>query len=126
MSFPSPSTIDGSTSYVEERVERALQRANAVEGWLWAVMIFLMAADLALTAYGLHLGLRELNPVAVYALERAGLYGLGILKTVVLLLGVCYWLVLPTRLRPLVPLGYSVPLIVAVCVNTTLIWTLLA
>jgi cytochrome c oxidase subunit IV len=100
---------------------QTLAIAGRFERELWVFVLVLTGADIGLTMYGLQLGFQELNPVAVFMLERAGVLGLVFLKCVVLAFGLVYWLVLPRRFGPLVPLGISLPWFAAVSVNSLLI-----
>ena len=93
----------------------------AFERWFWLVAAVVMLADVALTIYGLELGLRETNPVARAALDRAGVAGLVGLKGLALAVaGICWYLV-PGDFRIVVPLGLLLPSLVAVLVNVVTI-----
>jgi len=96
-------------------------RLAAFERWFWLVAAVVMLADVALTIYGLELGLRETNPVARAALDRAGVAGLVGLKGLALAVaGICWYLV-PGDFRIVVPLGLLLPSLVAVLVNVVTI-----
>lgn len=88
---------------------------------LWFLTVAAMLVDVTLTVHGLHLGLRELNPVARAALEQMGAVGLYGLKAIALLLGAVCAAVVPERYTPFVPLGLAVPSLVAVVINAAVI-----
>lgn len=97
---------------------------------LWALAVFAMTLDIALTALGLSLGLVERNPIAQALIESVGLLGAGILlKGAVLGFGYGCWRLVPrvaptaTRHRNLLPLGVALPSWVAAGINATLIWS---
>ena len=93
----------------------------AFERGFWLVAGAVMLADVALTTYGLEIGLREINPVARAALDGAGVAGLVALKALALAVaGVC-WLLVPEDFRVVVPLGLLLPSLVAVLVNVVTI-----
>lgn len=101
--------------------DRIVRFAASVETELWVVVVVAMAADLALTVYGLERGLTEANPVAVYSMEVLGLAGLGVLKLLALGVGVVGWVLVPREYAAVVPLGLAVPTTLTVLVNT---WTI--
>ncbi|MDG5776808.1 DUF5658 family protein [Haloarculaceae archaeon H-GB2-1] len=119
--FEAPSDSAADETVFERYTRQALAVATDLERELWVLVLLLTGADVALTVYGLQLGFQELNPVAVYMLEQAGVYGLGFLKAVVLAFAGVYWIVLPRRFGPLVPLGIAIPWFAAVSVNSLLI-----
>lgn len=80
-----------------------------------------MLADVALTMYGLQIGLREMNPVARIALASSGVFGLLGLKLLAVLLGVTMWYLAPSRYAPIVPLGLATPTALAVVSNALLV-----
>ncbi|MFC6732183.1 DUF5658 family protein [Haladaptatus sp. GCM10025893] len=88
---------------------------------MWFVVLSAMIADVLLTMYGLQLGLTEVNPVAVRAMELFGYAGLGLLKTVAIGIGLLCWFLTPPQYAPVVPVGLAAPSIVAVCINTALV-----
>lgn len=89
---------------------------------LWFVVVSAMAADVLLTVYGLELGLTEVNPVAVSAMSAFGYAGLGLLKCMALGIGVVCWALTPQQYAPIIPLGLATPSIIAVCINTALVF----
>jgi hypothetical protein len=103
-------TDSGATQYLSDR-----------EGDLWLVVIAAMALDVALTVFGLSVGLQEMNPIARHALDTAGVFGLAGLKLGALLVGVCCLWLVPDPYRSVVPIGLAVPSVVAVGVNAALI-----
>ena len=91
---------------------------------LWTVAIGAAAADLALTALGTRLGLREANPAAHAIVALAGgrpLAGVAVLKLLALGIGAGCWLALPDRPATVVPFGLAVPTVAAVCNNLVLL-----
>jgi hypothetical protein len=80
-----------------------------------------MVGDLVTTVYGLHIGLVEKNPVAAQVLQLAGVGGLVGLKLFALALALICWKLLPRDYEGLVPLGFALPQLLAVAVNTVLI-----
>jgi hypothetical protein len=124
-------------SHTDER-QRLRQAATAAtppddSGWitqvlgphqykLWFIVVCAMIADVLLTVYGLELGLAELNPVAVRAISAFGYAGLGVLKCLALGIGVVCWLLTPHQYAPIIPLGLATPSIIAVCINTVLVF----
>ncbi|WP_336361257.1 DUF5658 family protein [Haladaptatus sp. ZSTT2] len=89
---------------------------------LWFIVVSAMAADVLLTMYGLELGLTELNPIAVRAISAFGYAGLGLLKCLALGIGVVCWALTPHHYAPIIPLGLATPSIIAVCINTVLVF----
>lgn len=80
-----------------------------------------MLVDVTLTVHGLHIGLRELNPIARASFEAAGPVGLYFLKLIALAFGICGRLVIDDRYGALVPLGLAIPTCIAVLINSTLL-----
>jgi len=86
-----------------------------------------MVADVALTAYGLRLGLTELNPVAAGLIAEVGrLPALALLKGSAVGVAVGGWIVLPADYRGLVPAGLTLPWAVATAVNLVTIAAVLS
>ena len=100
---------------------RFFARLAAVERELWFLAISAMLVDVTLTVHGLHIGLRELNPIGRAAFETAGPIGLYFLKAVALALGLCCRVAIGKRFGSLVPLGLAIPSCAAVMINSTLI-----
>jgi hypothetical protein len=76
---------------------------------LWATAVVTMFADVGLTAYGLEVGLRELNPVSRAAYHGFGVAGLVWLKLVALSVAVAGRLLVPDRYGDVVPAMLVVP-----------------
>lgn len=95
----------------------------AIERDLWVLAIAAMAGDVALTMYGLDIGLEETNPVARRALDGAGILGLSVLKMLALFVGGCGRAVIPDRANAVVPIALGIPSLCAVVINATLIVT---
>lgn len=102
--------------------DRLLPTLPPTDGWavtplVWALALVATAGDLLTTSYGLHVGMREGNSVALAALEAFGLPGLLGLELFALgFAGVC-WHVVSGR-KSLVPpatLGGVTALVV--CLN---------
>lgn len=101
---------DGSTSGTIETLERH-QRA------LWAVVALSLLADTALTAYGLHVGMFEANPIMRGAVAAFGTPGLLVPKAVSLVAAVGIWAAVSEHLRAVVPATLATPWLVAAGVN---------
>lgn len=111
-----------------DRFESALldgcARLAPHEASLWAIALAGLVLDIALTAYGLSLGLTELNPVARDLMAAYTPLGVMVmLKSVALLVGVLGWLVVPRVARAVVPACLAVPWWIAVAINATLVVT---
>lgn len=96
-------------------------RLLSAEKELWFVVVALMLVDVTLTVHGLQIGLIEMNPIAVQALDAAGVLGLYGLKGVALAVGLCCRPLLPNRFNAIVPFALILPSLFAVVVNTVLI-----
>ncbi|WP_224450026.1 DUF5658 family protein [Haloprofundus salilacus] len=93
---------------------------------LWAFALLGFALDVALTAYGLSLGLAEMNPLARTLMETVGVVeAMLLLKTFSLAVAYVGWKILPALYRFVVPAGLSLPTWVAVGINSSLIVSLL-
>lgn len=89
---------------------------------LWVVTMLALTLDVLTTLYGLGRGLSELNPVVLAFIPSMGPVGaLLFLKTVVLVVAVVAWVILPKRYRGAIPIGVAVPWGVAGLMNTQLI-----
>lgn len=84
-------------------------------------MIFSMLSDVAVTAFGLSRGFAEANPVAVDAVETAGIGGLIVLKISVVVFAVACWKALPNRYGYPIPLALATPWLLATLVNVIVI-----
>ena len=116
----------GEVSLPVDRLETAVldgcTRLAPHEPTLWAVALAGLLLDIGLTAYGLSLGLTELNPVARDLMAAYSPLGaMVLLKTVALVVGGLGWLVVPRVARAVVPACLAVPWWVAVAINATLI-----
>lgn len=96
-------------------------RPTRLERWLWLLALGVLGLDLATTAYGLHIGLREANPVAIALLERYGFWTLGSLKVVGVGVGATGWTVLSREHRFIVPLCLAGPWALGSAVNLLLV-----
>jgi hypothetical protein len=94
------------------------------EASLWAIALAGLVLDIVLTAYGLSLGLTELNPVARGLMAAyTPLGAMVLLKSFALVVGVVGWVVVPRVARAVVPACLAVPWWIAVGINATLIVT---
>lgn len=104
------------------RLERPrLPSPSRTEAALWGLAVVAMVADLVATVHGLGIGLRELNPVARWALELAGPMGFVWLKTAALGVAVACRSVTPDRVGAVVPAALAVPWSVAAALNAATI-----
>jgi hypothetical protein len=95
---------------------------GSVEPWLWGLVGVSLVLDVALTAYGLGLGLEEANPIARALFSMIGVIeAMLLLKGIVLALGIVAWVSLPRRYRAVVPIGIALPWLVASTINASLI-----
>lgn len=93
-------------------------RAVIDERLLWSVVLCVFVLDLATTAFGLSVGLSELNPIAASLLATHGIASLVVVKSAVLAVGVLCYSIVPDRHGILVPLGLALPWGLAVVVNS--------
>jgi hypothetical protein len=120
-SRPDPGSIAAKTP-VQTYIVRGAERATHHELSLWALAVLTLALDIVTTAYGLQVGLAEMNPFVNYLLPTFGLFGtFVVLKGTAFLFGVAAWWAMPSRLRGVVPLGLTLPWAVAVTSNTALL-----
>lgn len=93
-------------------------RCCSAERELWFLVAAVMLVDVTLTVHGLTIGLRELNPVARLAFERAGVLGFYGLKLGAVAVGLACRPFLPSEHTGLIPLALAVPSLIAVILNT--------
>lgn len=103
------------------RLGRIVDRTSRLERQLWVVALGVLVLDLATTAYGLELGLRESNPVALALLERYGYWGFVALKGFAVAVGAVGWWVVPRDYQYVVPLCLAGPWAAGGVVNALLI-----
>ncbi|WP_224269308.1 DUF5658 family protein [Haloprofundus salinisoli] len=104
----------------------SISTLSQYEPHLWAFALLGFALDVGLTAYGLSLGLAEMNPLARTLMETAGVVeAMLLLKTFSLAVAFVGWKILPVLYRFVVPAGLSLPTWVAVGINSSLIISLL-
>lgn len=108
-------------SSVTDRLAAVLDWADRNERALWAVAVLALAADVALTRYGLANGLVERNPVARAATRELGFLALVGMKAGALAVGVGGRAALPSRYAPAVPLALALPWGLAAGVNAVLV-----
>jgi hypothetical protein len=121
-----PGTPPSSTRRsLQTRVVQSAEYATRYEVALWALALLTLVLDIVTTTYGLRVGLTEMNPFVNYLLPVFGLFGtFTVLKSSALLVGVCAWWAMPSRLRGVVPFGLALPWAVAVTSNTVLLASL--
>jgi len=105
-------------------LQRRLQSLLDAERELWFLVTASMLVDVTLTVHGLHLGLRELNPVARRVMAIAGVPGLYGLKGLALGVGLCCRPLVPDRANVMIPLLLALPSLFAVGINAVLLTTL--
>lgn len=93
---------------------------------IWALAVCFLFLDLVTTWYGLQLGLRESNQVAVMLLSQFGYLGLASGKGIALGTAFVGWSILPASSRFIAPICLAVPWGLASGYNTILIVSLLA
>ena len=112
---PAPSTAK---ARVEHRLRAVTAVLDPLEGHLWALAVAVAAADVALTYWGLQVGLAEGNPVVAALLSHVGILALVALKGALLGLAAgCRWAC--PRWGPWLPLGLALPWLAAVAINLT-------
>jgi hypothetical protein len=100
------------------RLATAVARLADHEGRLWGVVLATCLADIALTTYGLRLGLAEGNPLAATLVGRLGAVpALALLKTGAVGVAVVGWTVVPDDYRALIPAGIALPWVAASAAN---------
>jgi hypothetical protein len=92
----------------------------------WALAVCFLFLDLVTTWYGLQLGLRESNQVALMVLSQYGYLGLASVKGIALGIAFVGWSILPAAWRIVAPTCLAVPWGLASGYNTLLIASLLA
>ena len=108
-----------------EAVATWLERysVSRTEQLLWVVVLMALVADAALTLYGLSIGLQELNPVARFAIDTMGVFGIVSLKGGAVGLALMGRWVTPDSHAVLVPATLAVPWVVASMVNALTLLT---
>lgn len=92
---------------------------------IWALAVSFLFLDLVTTWYGLQLGLRESNQVALMVLSQYGYVGLASVKGIALGIAFVGWSILPVAWRIVAPICLAVPWGLASGYNTLLIASLL-
>lgn len=103
-----------------EKDRRAVDRLAAVESQLWIVLLVTLVADVALTHYGLQMGLTEANPLMRTAIEAVGIAALLGVKLLIVGVGVGVRLSLDER-GAVVPIGLALPWFLAATINAVLL-----
>lgn len=80
-----------------------------------------LVLDLASTSYGLHLGFREMNPIAAGLFDRFGYAALGGLKAFSVAVAAVGWYVMPREYRAVVPACLAIPWALAAVSNAFLV-----
>lgn len=93
---------------------------------IWALAVCFLFLDLVTTWYGLQLGLRESNQVAMMTLSQYGYLGLASIKGIAMGIAFVGWSILPVSSRIVAPLCLAVPWGLASGYNTLIIASLLA
>jgi len=110
--------VDGAA---RTRRERLYSELAEVEQELWLIVLATLTIDVYLTYRGLQAGLTEGNPLMSAAFESVGFAVLGLVKVVVLGVAGFTREVWPEH-GPFIPLGLSIPWLVAVVVNGSLLF----
>lgn len=112
------------TAAAQARVERGLRAVTAVldpvERQLWILAVLLAGLDVGLTYWGLQVGLAEGNPIVSALIAEVGIAALAGMKGGLLGLAAACRRMRPNW-GPWLPLGLSLPWLVAVAVNVTLL-----
>ncbi|WP_254543564.1 DUF5658 family protein [Halomarina pelagica] len=87
----------------------------------WGLAATAMLLDVALTHYGLRLGLVEMNPIASQVIAQYGLPGMVGMKSFGFGVALFGRQVVHRRYAALVPLALALPWLVAVCINVVMI-----
>ena len=103
-----------------ERGQRLHRELAAVEQELWLIALATLTIDVYLTYVGLRAGFVEGNPLMHTAFETVGFAVLGLVKAVALGVAGFTREVWPEH-GPFIPLGLSIPWLVAVVVNVSLL-----
>lgn len=128
---------------ITDRTRNLLQRRQTAAQWvrsgnripepvgtrdraIWALAVCFLFLDMLTTWYGLQLGLRESNQVAVMLLSKFGYPGLASIKVIALGIAFVGWSILPVSSRIVAPICLVVPWGLASGYNTILIAGLLA
>jgi predicted anti-sigma-YlaC factor YlaD len=123
--LPTPAG-ESPTSRLDAVILDGCARLAPHEPALWAVALAGLVLDIVLTAYGLSLGLTELNPVARDLMAAyTPLGAMVMLKSVALVVGLVGWVLVPRVARAVVPACLAVPWWIAVGINATLVVTVL-
>jgi len=123
---PSGPDPGGSGAETSEMVRRRAVEMTASERRLWVGVLAFLLLDLATTAYGLHLGFDESNPIAIALLWEFGFWALVSLKLGSVGIGVVGWVVLPIWYRFIAPvtlaaawaIGSTLNMFVIICLMT--------
>ena len=102
------------------RGQRLHRELAAVEQELWLIALATLTIDVYLTYVGLRAGFVEGNPLMHTAFETVGFAVLGLVKAVALGVAGLTREVWP-EYGPFIPLGLSIPWLVAVLVNVSLL-----
>lgn len=104
-----------------QRLGLADLEARRLERTLWIVVVVALVGDVVTTFVGLHLGLRESNPVARSAIDGWGLAGMLGLKAMAVGVALACRPLLEQSYRPIIPSALALPWMVAVVSNLLLI-----
>lgn len=101
--------------------DRIAEPMGTSDRTIWVLAVCFLFLDLLTTWYGLQLGLRESNQVAVMVLSQYGYLGLASVKGVALGIAFVGWSILPASSRIVAPICLAVPWGLASGYNTILI-----
>ena len=95
---------------------------RSTDAWLWSLVAVGFVLDIGLTYHGLSLGLEESNPVVRRMFSIIGvLETMLFMKGFVVAMALFAWVTLPERYRPVIPIGVSIPWLIASAINLSLI-----
>jgi hypothetical protein len=110
-------STDSSNSLVEE-----YPLLGSTDAWLWTLVAVGFVLDIVLTYHGLGLGLEESNPIVRRMFAVVGvLETMVLMKSLVVAMALVAWMSVPERYRPVIPIGVSLPWLVASAINLSLI-----
>ena len=96
--------------------------SNSTDLWLWSLVAVGFVLDIASTYYGLGVGLEESNPIIRRMFSIIGvLETMVFMKSFVVAMALFAWVTLPEQYRPVIPIGVSIPWLIASAINLSLI-----
>ena len=95
---------------------------GSTDAWLWTLVAVGFVLDIGLTYHGLGLGLEESNPIVRRMFAIVGvLETMVLMKSFVVAMAVTAWVSIPEQYRVVIPIGVSLPWLVASAINLSLI-----